>query len=86
MNEEADKIAKKAAKEQKNVRLTPMSLSVLLQETRTLFHPRTAGFDTGKQQLKTQPRRVADALAQLEKGEAATIFHFRSGHSPLNEY
>lgn len=63
-----------------------MSLIFLLQETRTLFHLRTAGFNTGKQTLKVQPRKVANALAQLEEGEAAAIYHLQSGHSPLNEY
>lgn len=61
-------------------------MSKLLQETRTNFHLKTANFTTGKKTLKTQPKKVADALARLEKGEAATIFHLQSGHSPLNEY
>lgn len=61
-------------------------MSKLLQVARSTFHLRTVDFKTGKKQLKTQPRRVADALARLEKGKAATIFHLRSGHSPLNEY
>lgn len=68
------------------MRLTPTSLSVLLQETQETFHLRTANFTTGKKMLKTQPQKIADALAQLEKGEAASIFQLRSGHSPLNEY
>lgn len=86
LNEQADKKAKEAADSQSTSRLTPTSLSVLLQETRRTFHLRTANFTTGKKTLKTQPRKIADALAQLEKGEAASIFQLRSGHSPLNEY
>lgn len=86
MNEKADELAKEASDKHSNAKLTPTSLSILLQETREKFHLRTANFDTGKRKLKTQPRKVADALAQLEKGEAASIFHLRLGHSPLNEY
>ena len=66
--------------------LTPTSLSKLSQVTRELFHLRTAKFETGRNHLRTQPKRVADALAGLEKGEAAVIFHLRSGHAPLNDY
>lgn len=86
LNEEADERAKEAAGIQGSPVLTPTSLSILLQKTRDLFHLQTANFSTGKRKLRTQPRKVADALAQLEKGEAAAIFHLRSGHSPLNDY
>lgn len=64
----------------------PHSLSTILQNTRETFHLHTADFKTGKRKLKTQPRKVADAYARLEKGEAAIVFHLRSGHSPLNDY
>lgn len=86
LNKRADEKAKQAAGESSNKVITPYSLSRLLQTTREQFHLKTAKFETGRKQLKTQPRRVADALANLEKGEAAVIFHLRSGHSPLNEY
>lgn len=86
LNEKADEKAKQAAERDEKVRLTPVSLSKLLQVTRETFHLRTADFKTGRKYLRTQPRKVADALALLEKGEAATIFHLRSGHSPLNDY
>lgn len=86
LNEKADAKAKLTAEKQVQTRLMPYSLSKILQITRSNFHLRTAGFTTGKRQLKTQPKKVADALARLEKGEAATIFHLRSGHSPLNDY
>lgn len=86
MNEGADERSKEAAEVQGSPILTPTSLSTLLQKTRDFFHLRTANFNTGKKELKTQPRKVADALAQPEKGEAESIFHLQSGHSPLNEY
>lgn len=86
LNEKADIKAKEAAQTITTQRLTPFSLSRLLQETRTSFHLKTADFTTGKKLLRVQPRKVADALARLEKGEAAVIFHLRSGHAPLNEY
>ena len=63
-----------------------MSLSKLAQVTRSNFHLRTANFTTGRKELKTQPRRIADSLARLEKGHAAAVFQLRSGHCPLNEY
>lgn len=86
-NELADKAAKEAAKTgPENAPLLPTSLSKLFQETRSAFHLRTADFTTGKKELKTQPRKVADALSRLEKGHAASIFQIRSGHCPLNEY
>lgn len=86
LNEKADEKAKQAAEKRTTQRLTPYSLSTLLQKTQETFHLKTAGFTTGKKKLRVQPRKVADALSQLEKGEAATIFHLCSGHSPLNEY
>lgn len=86
-NEEADKAAKEAAKEGAGKAvLLPMSLSKLIQEARTSFHLRTANFTTGKKDLNNQPRKVADSLSRLEKGQAATVFQLRSGHCPLNEY
>lgn len=86
-NEEADKAAKEAAESGANSgNLLPMSLSKLVQTTRTSFHLRTAAFTTGREDLKTQPRKIADALARLEKGQAASIFQLRSGHCPLNGY
>lgn len=86
LNEKADETAKAAAEDTNQSQLTPTSLSKLLQVTRETFHLQTEKFETGRQNLRTQPRRVADVLAQLEKGEAAVIFHLRSGHSPLNKY
>lgn len=68
------------------MQLMPTSLSKLLQAAREAFHLRTAQFETGRKELRRQPRKIADALASLEKGEAATIFHLRSGHAPLNAY
>lgn len=78
--------AKLAAGAECQPQLTPTSLSKLLQVTREIFHLRTANFTTNRKLLRTQPRRVSDALAQMEKGAAAVIFQLRSGHSPLNEY
>lgn len=66
--------------------LLPMSLNRLAQETRKLFHLKTANFLTGRKELKPQPRKVADALSRMEKGNATSIFQLRSGHCPLNEY
>lgn len=86
LNEKADEKAKQMAEKEARNQLTPYSLSKLLQVTRELFHLKTAKLQTGQKGLRTQPRKVADALALLEKGEAATIFHLRSGHSPLNSY
>lgn len=86
-NEAADKAAKEAAEVgATNAKLLPTSLSKLAQETRTTFHLRTADFTTGRKELKTQPRKIADSLSRLEKGQAAAIFQIRSGHCPLNEY
>lgn len=86
-NEVADKEAKEAAKDGANkAMLLPMSMSKLAQETRKCFHLRTAAFTTGKKNLKTQPKKVADALARLEKGQAAVVFQLQSGHCPLNDY
>lgn len=86
LNEKADEAAKKAASNESTSRLTPASLSKLLQIKPENFHLRTAKFSTGQKYLRTQPRKIADALTRLEKGEAATIFHLQSGHSPLNDY
>lgn len=86
LNEKADEKAKEAANQQDRRKLTPFSLSRLLQANQQTFHLKTANLKTGRKHLKTQPRKVADALAQLEKGEAAAIFHLQSGHSPLNKY
>lgn len=86
LNEEADEKAKLAAEAGKQPQLTPTSLRKLLQVTRETFHLRTANFTTGRRLLQTQPRRVSNALAQMEKGEAALIFQLLSGHSPVNEY
>lgn len=86
MNELADKKAKQAAGKKVTTRLMPLSLSSLLQITRSTFHLRSANFSTGRKTLRTQPRKVADALAQLEKGKAAAILQLRSEHSPLNAY
>lgn len=86
-NEPADKAAKEAAETGAgNPPLLPTSLSRLAQETRTLFHLKTASFTTGRKELRTKPRKVADSLARLEKGQAASIFQIQSGHCPLNEY
>lgn len=86
-NKEADKAAKEAAAEgETKAHLLPMSLSKLTQQARTTFHLRTANFITGRKELKSQPRKIADALARLEKGQAASIFQIRSGHCPLNSY
>lgn len=86
-NEAANKAAKEAAEEgATKPNILPMSLSKLAQQARTTFHLRTANFSTGRKELKTQPRKIADALAQLEKGQAASIFQLRSGHFPLNGY
>lgn len=86
-NEAADKAAKEAAEEgASRANLLPISLSKLFQETRTKFHLRTANFETGRKELKTQPRKIADSLSQLEKGHASSIFQLRSGHCSLNEY
>lgn len=86
-NEEADEAAKEAAEEgTNNTSLLPMILSKLLQTTRTTFHLRTADFVTGREDLKTQPKRIADSLAWLGKGQAGAIFQLQLGHSPLNEY
>lgn len=86
LNDKADEKAKQAVKNTNRKLLMPTSLSKLTQVTRELFHLKTANFETGKKTLHTQPRKVADALARLEKGEAAVIFHLRSGHAPLNAY
>lgn len=86
LNNKADQKAKQAAENKNGKSLTTTSLSKLLQITRELFHRRTANFETGRKPLRTQPRKMADALAKREKGEAAAIFHLRSGHAPLNEY
>lgn len=86
LNEKADEKAKEAANNENQMQLTLISLSKLLQVAREVFHLRTANFDMGRKYLRRQPRRVADALASMEKGEAAIIFHLRSGHSPLNGY
>lgn len=86
-NEAADKAAKEAAEAgASQPSLLPMSLSKLIQETRQEFHLRTAKFVTGRKELKTQPRRITEALSRLEKGQAASIFQLRSGHCPLNSY
>lgn len=86
-NKEADKAAKDAAdKGADKENLLPMSLSKLTQQARTAFHLRTPNFTTGRKGLKNQPRKIADALASLEKGHAASIFQLRSGHCPLNGY
>lgn len=85
-NKLADGMAKKAAEEKVQRMLTPFILSSLLQTARQISHLRTANFSAGKKNLRTQPHKVSSALAQLEKGEAAMIFHLRSGHLPLNAY
>lgn len=86
LNDKADEKARQAAENTIGRLLTKTSLSKLTQVTWELFHLRTDNFETGRKTRRKQPKRVADALAQLQKGEAAAIFQLRSGHTPLNDY
>lgn len=83
LNEKADEAAKKAAEDREDALTLPLSLGGLLQHTRKIFNQRGA---TPITPFKTKNKWVADALNNLEKGQAAAIFQLRSGHCPLHKF
>lgn len=83
MNEKADKAASEAAKETDAQMILPISLGGLLRHTRSLFNQRRV---VSIQPFKTKGRKVAEALNNLQKGEAAAIFQLRCGHCPLKKF
>lgn len=83
LNERADRGAKRAAEENSNPVILPISLGCLLRHVKKTFHTRGAN---SIHPYETKGRWITDALNQLEKGQAAAIFQLRSGHFPLNKF
>lgn len=83
LNEKADEAAKTIAEDQSAAMTLPFSLGGLLQHRRKVFNERGA---VSRLPLKTKSKWIADALDQLEKGQAAAIFQLRCGHCPLRKF
>ncbi|KAG0152406.1 hypothetical protein CROQUDRAFT_35129, partial [Cronartium quercuum f. sp. fusiforme G11] len=96
LNEQADIAAKEAAEEQDDPMILKSSLGILLQRIRAHFNIRKYNFNLGflptklgvpqHPFLKSTPKKIADALASLEKGHAVIIFQLRLDHNSLNTY
>lgn len=83
LNEKADQAAKEAAENPTDALILPTSLGGLLRRTKTLFHKREAVYI---KPYKTKMKWIAEALNNLEKGQAAIIFQLRCGHCPLKKF
>ncbi|KAG0151055.1 hypothetical protein CROQUDRAFT_103889 [Cronartium quercuum f. sp. fusiforme G11] len=72
------------AEEQTDVTELSYSLSSLWKLARKKFCMR--GVPLNRPPYKTEGTKIADGDDKLEKGQAATNFQLRSGHSPLRHY
>ncbi|KAG0152427.1 hypothetical protein CROQUDRAFT_17701, partial [Cronartium quercuum f. sp. fusiforme G11] len=86
LNEVADKAAKQAAKVENGSTQLPMSLANLLQESWKMLSIPSSEFLSHNPLFKTPAKKMADALNNLEKGQAAAIFQLQTGHCLLNAY
>ncbi|KAG0142372.1 hypothetical protein CROQUDRAFT_97597 [Cronartium quercuum f. sp. fusiforme G11] len=78
--------AKRAAKADGRKTTLPRSFANLLQATWQALRIPSSDFPKHVPSFKTPAEKIADALNDLEKGRAATIFQLRTGHCPLNDY
>ncbi|KAG0150142.1 hypothetical protein CROQUDRAFT_88437 [Cronartium quercuum f. sp. fusiforme G11] len=84
LNEKADSEAKKAIEEDEDQVQLCISLSFLKAQTGNKFRIRRVPLN--RPPYVTAGKKISDAFARLEKGQAAAIFQLRSGHSPLRHY
>lgn len=82
LNEKADQAAREAAEDNAEAVSLPVSLGGMLRHTKETFKRGAVSI----KRFKTKGRMIADALNQLEKGQAAAIFQLRCGHSPLRQF
>lgn len=86
LNEEADQLAKQAAVDQQKITRLPASLGSLKKKVKESVHPNLYPFRPGSKAFSTNPKDIADALMNMEKGRAAVISQLRADHSPLNDH
>lgn len=84
LNEKADQAAGEAASTEGDRFLLPFSLARAKQHVRASFNTRQ--LTSQRKSYTTKGRYIAEALDNLEKGQAAAIFQLRSGHCPLNGF
>lgn len=86
LNKKADSLAKEASKDPTSSICLPRSLGATLQRLRKTLKDMAPLKTMVRPQLRTPPKEIFEALARLEKPDAAVIMQLQAGHSPLNAH